>query len=255
MFKSKKKKAETSSEPKVWYGEDLGFATNEAYKRLRANLLFSFAGKDKYRVIGITSSLPGEGKSSVALNLSYSLSLIRKRVLLMECDLRKPVFSKRLQIPPTPGLSNVLVGDVTKGNKVITPINDSEFFHVMTAGDIPPNPSELVGSEEMKIIFDTLSDNYDFIIVDLPPVSAVSDPLAISNYLDGMVVVVRSDYTNKSLLKDTMQNLELTGVKLLGYVFNTNLNDSKDKYYSRKKRYYEKNKHSYKYSHYEHKEK
>ncbi len=200
-------------------GTNLSFAVSEAYKLLRANIMFSLPNDgDRCRILGITSSLPSEGKSTTSLNLACTIAETGKRVLVIEGDMRLPTMAKRLDIPKTPGLSNLLAG-LCSGNEIIHHSGLVDGLDVVTAGDIPPNPSELLGSERMEKVVAALSKGYDYIIFDMPPISSVSDALVISNLLDGMVLVVRRDYCDQQTLAETVRQLEFHNVKLLGFVF------------------------------------
>ena len=198
-------------------GQNLSFAAGEAYKLLRTNLSFSLPNQDKCRVIGITSALSGEGKSTTSLNLAYTMAQEGGRVLLLEADLRLPTAAKRLGVPPKPGLSNLLVGQCS-GNDVIQNSTISKRVYVITAGDIPPNPSELLGSPQMEQTIAALSGVFDTIIVDLPPVTVVADALIASRFLDGLVVVVRQNHCTRKALAELMRQLSFAEAKLLGFV-------------------------------------
>ncbi|MDD3509646.1 MAG: CpsD/CapB family tyrosine-protein kinase, partial [Parabacteroides sp.] len=175
--------------------------------------------ESKCKVIGITSALRGEGKSSTAINLAYTMAEANKRVLLIEAAMRIPVLAKTLRINESPGLSNVLAG-VNQLNESVRPSMLLESLSVLPAGEIPPNPSELLSSARMEQLMKVLSDAFDYIIVDLPPVNAVSDSLAVSKLLNGMVMVVRQNYCDQHSLNDAMRQLEFLNVKLLGFVMN-----------------------------------
>lgn len=208
-----------TEEERNMIGSAMNFASSEAYKLLRTNLMFSLAGDKKCHIIGVTSALRNEGKSLTAMNVACSLAEAGQNVLLLECDLRIPTIAKRLRLTATPGLSNLLVGMSTFG-EVIQSYPPFPYMDVISAGDIPPNPSELLGSEQMEAMVKKISEYYDYIIIDLPPVSAVSDALVVSKLTDGMVVVVRSDYGERSGLNDTMRRLQFVDAKILGFVYN-----------------------------------
>ena len=198
-------------------GENLTFAASEAYKLLRTNLTFSLPSDGKCRVIGITSSISGEGKTTTALNLAYTMAQEGGRVLFVEADLRLPTVAKRLGIAPKPGLSNLLVGQCT-GNDVLQKSNFNKNIYVITAGDIPPNPSELLNSVQMQQTIEALSEVFDTIIVDLPPVTVVADALVMSRLLDGIVLVVRQKYCTRKALAELMRQTKVVDTKLLGFV-------------------------------------
>lgn len=217
------------------YGSRLSFAAAEAYKLLRANLNFTLPDEKGCNIIGITSSLQGEGKSTTALNLAYAMAEDNKRVLLMELDLRLPTLAKRLGTAPAPGLSNFL-GGMCRIQDILQDSSLHPKLHVVTSGDIPPNPSELLGSKEMKLTLEALRGHYDIIILDLPPINAVSDALVISRLTHGMVMVVRQNYNNKRELQEAMRQLKIVDAKVLGFVL-TAAEEREEKYRSRRYQY------------------
>ena len=203
--------------------EHLSFAGKEAYKRLRTNLSFSFpVDEEGCHVVGITSSQPAEGKSITAVNLAYSLAQLGKKVLLIDADMRRSSIDSKLDIPVVPGLSNLLTDlNSSSGSiKKYIPEDNSEGFSVLTAGDTPPNPSELLNSDRMTRLIAKLRTLYDYVVIDLPPVGAVTDAQTVSRLVDGMLVVLREDHTSKYILSDCVQQLQLTNTKILGFVVN-----------------------------------
>lgn len=203
--------------------ENLEFTAREQYKLLRANLSFTLPVTDGCSIIGVTSSMRGEGKSTTAINLSYVLAENGKRVLLIDADLRIPSIAKKMDISGSPGLTNLLMDyDTHQMSLVKSELLDN--WYILPAGDLPPNPSELLGSSRMESILNALSQRYDYIIVDLPPVNLVSDALAISSFISGMIVVVREDYTEKNELKNCFRLLNLSNVNVLGCVLNESKN-------------------------------
>ena len=222
MAKNKKKAAAPKSNENSMsiIGSKLNFEGREAYNLLRTNLMFATKRNDRNaRVIGITSSTHGEGKSLTVINLAYSIAESGRKVILVECDLRLPTLRKKLNLPRSTGLSNILAGinseKATLHSDVL--IKGLDFVQ---AGDIPPNPSELLGSKAFTNLIDTLADNYDVILLDLPPIGKVSDALVVSRCTDGLVIVVRNDYTNASELDYTLRQCELVDAKVLGFVYN-----------------------------------
>lgn len=217
--------------------KNLEFTAREQYKLLRANLSFTLPEDVKCPIIGVTSSMRGEGKSTTAINLSYVLAENSKRVLLIDGDLRIPSVAKKMKIESNPGLTDLLKGgeSMSFGDMNLQHYNN---WYILPSGDLPPNPSELLGSKRMGALLNTLSKSFDAIVVDLPPVNLVSDALAISEYLSGMIVVVREDYTEKKELENCINLLKLSNVNVLGCVMNETKNGrgyySKYKY----KRYY-----------------
>ena len=204
-------------EQRAMLGDRLSFAASEAYKLLRTNLTFALPDEQRCRVVGITSASRGEGKSTTSINLAYTIAETGKRVLLVEADMRRPNLARRLAIDPAPGLSNLLAGLCREGD-VIQDVGLLENLKVITSGDVPPNPSELLGSDRMSSVVSALSQNFDFIIFDLPPVNAVSDGLVISKLIQGMIVVVRQDYSDRQDLAAALRQLEYLHIKVLGFV-------------------------------------
>ena len=237
-----------SKEPKTveLVGGNISFAAAEAYKLLRTKLQFSFADENNCRVVGISSALAGEGKSLSAVNLAYTTSLLGKRVLLIDCDMRRSSVSEKLPVKRSPGLSDFLSGQ-SHAEKLIQLCgvkDDERAFHVIAAGRTPPNPIELLSSERMKKMLEHLRENYDYIILDLPPVAEVSDALAVAKFTDGMLVVVRQNYCDRVVLSSAVRQFEFVDAKILGVVFNSTTENGgiSKKYY---KRYYRKYGHSY----------
>ena len=196
--------------------DKLSFAAAEAYKLLRANLQFTLP-KEGCHIIGMTSSLRGEGKSTTAINLAYSMAQSGKRVLLIDADMRLPSVGSRLALEQAPGLSNLLA-NLCSPEEALRETSYFSNWYVMPSGDIPPNPSELLGSARMEELLDKLSRSFDFIILDLPPIGIVSDALAVSTITDGLLVVVRQNYSNRKALGDCMYQIERFNVKFLGFV-------------------------------------
>ncbi len=216
------KNKEADRRPAVLFGADIPFSALESYKLLRTKLQFSFAGESGCRVIGITSALSGEGKSVTAVNLAYSLSELGKRVILLDGDMRRPTLAEKLHIKKDPGLSSCLTGQRDLANLVQyceLPENE-KAFHVITAGINPPNPVELLSSNRMDVVLDTLRKHYDYVIMDMPPATEVSDVLAVAQKLDGILLVVRQNVCNRIALNASVRQLAFVDAKILGIVFN-----------------------------------
>ena len=199
--------------------KNLEFTATEQYKLLRTNLDFTVPEGTKCPIIGVTSSMRGEGKSTTAVNLSYVLAEKGSRVLLIDGDLRIPSVAKKMEIPGSPGLTDVLMG---RGSYNMSDFKSSllDTWYIMPAGDIPPNPSELLGSKRMEATLNRLREGFDYIIIDLPPVNIVSDALSIASLITGMIVVIREEYTEKKELERCFRQLKLSNVNLLGCVMN-----------------------------------
>ena len=233
--------AASQKDPKFKFGENLDFASKEAYNLLRTNLAFSFPNYgDRCRIVGVTSPSPQEGKSYTSINLCYSLAKDGMKVLLIDADMRKPSIAQKLDMKLAPGLSNRLIQDDLEG--VIHEGILHPNLSIMTAGSIPPTPSELIGSEAMDRLLKELSKTYQYIVVDLPPVLMVADPLIISKYLDGVIIVLRHRQTRHSDIKETVRQLKFVQAKIFGFVYNE-YSSERGGYYS----YYRKNNYGYYY--------
>jgi tyrosine-protein kinase Etk/Wzc len=173
----------------------------EEFRELRTNLSYiTYHTKNSSKVILITSSIPGEGKSFVGINTSISLSLTGSKVVLLEFDLRKPKISKELGVNRNPGLSTYFIGKATP-NEIVQPHPTIANFSVIASGPIPPNPSELISNEKLEELFDYLKQHFDYIIVDSPPVGAVTDAKILANVADATLYIMRQNYTHNSFLK------------------------------------------------------
>lgn len=237
IFRKKKKSRLFSSgnnENKKTLHRYLEFTAVEQYKLIRANLDFILSEEEKCPVIGVTSSIRGEGKSTTAVNLSYVLAEKGSRVLLIDADLRIPSIAKKLRIENTPGLADLLKGKGAQSFEFQSHILDN--WYILPSGNIPPNPSELLGSSRMENILSKLREMFDYIIIDLPPVNLVSDVISISSLISGMIVVVREEYTEKKELERCFRQLKLSNVNILGCVMN--VSKSSGSAYNKKYKYY-----------------
>jgi capsular exopolysaccharide synthesis family protein len=184
----------------------------------------------------MTSSVHGEGKSLTIINLAYAIAESGRRVVLVECDLRLPTLRKKLGLPKTTGLSNLLAGNTGEKATLHKDVLIKNF-DVVLAGDIPPNPSELLGSKAFANLVDNVAESYDVVLLDLPPVGEVSDALVVSKVADGLIVVVRNDYTIQSDLDYTLRQCEMVGAKVIGFVYNGSATKSKKYKYGYGKKY------------------
>ena len=211
----KEKNVENNKKHSV--GAELDYASREAYNLLRTNISFAFPDVEGGKVVGVCSACPQEGKSTTSVNLAYSLAEAGNKVLLIDGDMRRPSIYETVGIDMEPGLSDMLSGKSGVGVRANV-LN--EGMSVLPSGHIPPNPSELIGSNKMMSLLDEYKKAYDYIILDLPPVLLVSDPIAVSKYIDGMIIVVRHLKTRRRDVIETIRQLEYVGVKILGFVYN-----------------------------------
>ncbi len=192
------------------------FAVVEAYKSVRTNLLFLLSENDS-KSITVSSSSGGEGKSTTAVNLAIVCSQLGSRVLLIDADMRRPSIHRKMHLSNEQGLSSVLV-DFCKFEDALHHINPC--LDILTSGPMPPNPSELLGSNALKELVERLRSEYEYIIFDTPPINVVSDALVLSPNSDGILLVIRSRKSTYPQIKQTLGKIELAGVKLLGTLFN-----------------------------------
>ncbi len=239
IFKRKKSKDPSAWNIRTMFGPGLNFAAAEAYKLLRTNLVFSFSGEQKCRIVGVTSAIEEEGKSTVICNLAYSMAQSGASVLLVDGDLRKPTIASKLAVDRVPGLTNLLVSREDY-RKFIQQSPHAPGMDLLTAGDIPPNPSELLSSVRMQELMAQMSRDYDYILVDLPPVTVVSDTIAVSKVLDGVVLVVRGNVAQRKPVAEMLRQLHLVNIRILGFVYRDLLPTGSRYYrgYRSKYRYY-----------------
>ena len=213
--------------------QDSDFFIREAYNSLRTNLFFSFPEKEGCKVLAITSTMQKEGKTTTSINTTIAIAESGKKVLLIDCDLRKPKLGSITKVNGKTGLSNVLIDSSLLASSIH---RYSENIDVLTAGSIPPNPSELLGSERMKTLIDVLRERYDYIILDTPPVDMVTDAMVLAPVYDGVLLVIRMSYTLKPALTTAIEQLTYSGAKIIGTVLNS-VDRDQSTYYSSRYRY------------------
>ena len=193
------------------------FYIQEAYNTLRTNIRFAIPG-DGCKRLCLTSGLASEGKSTTILNLAISFAETGSKVLLIDGDMRRPSLARLLIEKVSPGLSNVLAGLCDASEAVRHEVKPN--LDVLFAGEIPPNPLELLGNPRMKKLIDDMSQIYDYILVDTPPVSIVSDACEVANVTDGVLFLARQNETDKEAVIRGVKQLELSNSRLLGFVLN-----------------------------------
>lgn len=195
-----------------------GFYIREAYKALRTNVNFALADTEGCKVILVTSAMQSEGKSLTALNLAISMAQTDARVLIIDCDLRRPKLHRLLGASANSGLSNLLM-DPKKLN--VTMLNHEQLgISVLLSGDIPPNPSELLASVRMQTLITALRSKFDYIIIDTPPVDMVIDSVVLAPLTDGVLFVVKANQSERGAVIHAMEQMEYAKAKVLGFVFN-----------------------------------
>ncbi len=192
------------------------FAVVEAYKAIRTNLTFLLASSDT-KVFGITSPEAGEGKSTTSVNMAIAFSQLGDKVLLIDADMRRSSIHKKLKLENNAGLSNILAG-FNNYKDVINHISDT--FDVITAGQVPPNPSELLGSARFKELVDAVGREYSYVIIDTPPVDVVTDALVIAPQTAGLVLVVKDQVTPTDSIARAIEAANFANINLLGAIMN-----------------------------------
>ncbi len=191
------------------------FAITEAYNTARTNTMFAISTSGR-KIIAVTSSNPSEGKSTTCSNFAISFANAGFRTLLVECDLRKPNLAKNFNIKPKFGLSSVLGGFCTVQDAIVENVINN--LDIIAAGDIPPNPSELIGSEAMRTFLKASAESYDYVFLDTPPVNVVTDSQLMNDVIAGLIFVVRENSTTHPDVQSALEKIRLANGKILGFV-------------------------------------
>lgn len=198
----------------------------EAYRSLRSNIEYS-SFDDEYRVIVVTSSVPGEGKSTTSGNLAIALAQSGNSVLLVDCDMRKPSIHKMFKISNAAGTAELLLR-----KKLFEEVanNYNENLTIITAGKIPPNPSEMLASRAMTAFIEEMKKEFKYIILDTPPLQAVTDAQVLSTKADGVLLVVKAGSTKKEMVFNSVDLIKKVQGKVIGTVLN-GVENKKNNYY------------------------
>lgn len=212
------------------------FQVREAYKALRTNLIFSLPMEGCKKII-VTSSLASEGKSTNCLNLAITFAEMDAKVLIIDSDLRRPNLARMMNVPSSPGLSNYLVGL----NSLEEIVVESQYKNLsyIVSGNIPPNPAEILSSENMGKMIEELSKKFDYIFFDTAPVNLVTDTAVLSKHAHGVVLIALQNSTDHETLKYAVNQLNFVGAKILGFVLNGVVYGNNGSYkYNSKRKYY-----------------
>lgn len=196
---------------------DLKNPATEAYRVIRTSIQFAQAGKE-LKTLAVTSCMPNEGKSITVANLAVVLTQAGKSVLLIDCDMRNPTVHKNFNLSNKVGLSSC----ISMGTALSDAVQKTsiEGLYALTGGVIPPNPSELLGSEQMKNVLQRAKEQYDYVLIDTPPVMPVTDALIVSRFVDGMILVIASAEGKVEMARDVKNQLVNAGANILGVVLN-----------------------------------
>ena len=214
--------------------EYMPYSAREAFKRMRTNVLISLGEKaEKNNIIGITSAQPSEGKSTVSINLAYTLAELGKSVIVLDCDLRRPAIHANLGVSRSPGLTEVMNGEANLGNVVIRykSSTGNTHFDLVVSGELPDTPSEILGSRNFLQLLKVVSGAYDVVLLDLPPVNAVIDAAVVAKLTDGLVLVIRENHCPRFVLQDCMEQLKYAKANILGFVMNGSTNGAGKRYH------------------------
>lgn len=190
----------------------------EAYRNLRMNLMFMSTEDDPIRSILVSSPGPAEGKSTTAVNMAVMLAQQGQRVLLVDADLRRPALHRALDLLREPGLSNVLVGDADVREAVRPSVLPN--LDMLPSGPFPPNPSELLNSKTMQRLLEEFEAKYSHVVIDSPPILAVTDAALLASHTDGILIVLRSGETEQKAAERSVDQLQRLGVRVFGAVLN-----------------------------------
>jgi capsular exopolysaccharide synthesis family protein len=202
----------------------------EAVKTIRTNLEFSSADGVNKKIM-LTSTAPGEGKSFITACLAQSYASSGKKVLIIDCDLRRGRQYEIFGVSNNRGLSNVLISDL-EGVKIEPIRTKISGVYLLPGGTVPPNPSELLESQKMRDVVNMLETDYDILLFDCPPVIGLSDPLIVTKYVDTTVIIAAYKSTPRELLKKSIKALEAVNAKVAGVIFNK-VPSTSNGYYSR----------------------
>ena len=215
----------------------------EAYRHLRTSVLLSTAGRAPKSLL-VTSSLPGEGKTTTAVNTAISLAQTGASVVIIDADMRRPRLQSIFDMRGQEGLSSILSSETSEGDMLGLVRHDEESgLNILTSGPIPPNPAELLGSDQMRRLMTVLQANYTHVVVDSPPVSSFTDGVLISSMVDGVLLVVHGGKSSRHIVRRSKQLLSDVGAKIFGVVLNNVNLRSHDYYYYQSyygQKYYEK---------------
>ena len=232
FFKKKDTVSTTSSKPRLH--ADSQFSTKEAYNSIRTKLIFTGKG-EKCPIFAVTSSLASDGKSTNAVSLAISFAMADQRVLLIDADMRKPSVHRYFNLDCRNGLSEILAG-LTSEIKLRE--TDVANLSILTAGQVPPNPAELLGSKHMDALLTYVRKYFDYVIIDTPPVNIVTDACVIAEKITGYVCIVQSGKNHIRDVSDAVHHMREMNGNVVGLVLNDPGNRADDHYgYNYKKHY------------------
>lgn len=243
LFSSKKKKQPNTIRERDRHrlSANSPFAIKEAYNAIRTKLMFVGKG-EKCPVFAVTSSLAGDGKTTNAVSLAVSIAMAEQKVLLIDADMRKPTVHRHFGTEAKNGLSEVLA-DLT--NEINLRPTDCPNLSILTAGQIPPNPAELLGSKQMDNLLEYVKQYFDYVIIDTPPVNIVTDATIMADKVTGYIFVAQSGKNHVRDLKDAVQKVEEMNGTVVGMVLNDPYNRADAHYSYSYRKYYRYDRYKY----------
>ncbi|MDP4110120.1 MAG: CpsD/CapB family tyrosine-protein kinase [Bacillota bacterium] len=207
----------------------------EAYKAIRTNVIYSLVGEDS-KIICLSSPSPNDGKTTTCVNLAITFGQTGAKVLIIDGDLRKPSVHRNFKLINEPGLTNALGGFCSLRDAIRKTGHDN--LDVLTSGHVPPNPAELLASDEMRKLIEKIKSDYEYIFIDAPPVNSVTDVAVLSGMVSGIVLVVRHRVSTFDEINGALEKLALVNAKILGFIMNDVSDKMKRKKYYRYTNYY-----------------
>jgi exopolysaccharide transport family protein len=207
---------------------------SESYRGIRTSILFSAADAAP-RAILVASAAPSEGKTVTAANLAVTMAQAGNRVLIIDCDMRRPRLHRMFNVPRDKGISNILVGNCTVDEAIIH--SAIPGIDIIPSGPVSPNPSEMLGSQNMTNFMKSVRDSYDLIILDSSPITAVTDTVILSRFVDGVLIVIRAGETHREIIKNGIGLLKAANARILGAILN-GVEMGRDSYYYQYYYYY-----------------
>ena len=224
--------AKTTEKPELLRNQPTRSPLSEAYRQMRTSIMLSIPERAPKTLL-VTSSLPSEGKTTVSVNTALSLGQLGKRVIVIDADMRRPRVHKVFEIPNNEGLSNILSSQMSEDEifNLVTEDPDTGLF-VITAGQIPPNPAELIASEQMTRLIEILSEHFDHVLFDSPPIITCTDGVLLASKLDGTILVVHGGKTSREAGRRSKQLLKDVNARILGVVLNRITKQTSGYYYA-----------------------
>lgn len=241
LFSSKSKKFSSGKKTKMRLSADSPFSIKETYNSIRTKLMFTGKGEACPTFV-VTSSLAGDGKTTTAVSLAVSIASAEQRVLLIDADMRKPSIHRYFNMEYSDGLSEFLAGLTDQPNLRYA---EADGVTVLTAGQIPPNPAELLGSKQFDVLLEKMRERFDYIIIDTPPVNIVTDATVFASSITGYVFVVQSGKNQRRDLQDAIRQIEEMNGNIVGLVLNDPENKAERHYSYRYNKYYRYGKYKY----------